>query len=63
MRRLVAVNVLDAFIGGAYMLTISLLLVERKIDIATIGVVFSAFPVAFAVCRMLFASAADTVGL
>lgn len=63
MRRLVAVNVLDAFICGAYTLTIPLLLVEHKIDIATIGVVFSAFPVTCVACRMLFASTADTVGL
>lgn len=63
MRRLVAVNVLDAFIGEAYTLTIPVLLVEHKIDIATIGVVFSAFPVTCVACRMLFASTADTVGL
>lgn len=63
MRSLVAVNVLDAFIGGAYLIAIPLLLVERKIDIATIGLVFSTFPVVFVASRMLFASAADSVGL
>jgi len=63
LRRLVAANVLDAFILGAYTLTIPLLLVERNIDVATIGIVFSAFPIVFVVSRMLFASAADSVGL
>jgi MFS family permease len=56
-------NVLDAFISGAYMITIPLLLVERNIDLTTIGVIFSAFPVVFVVSRILFASAADSIGL
>lgn len=63
MRRLVALNILDAFITGSYMLTIPLLLVDRNIDLTTIGVIFSAFPIVFLVSRMLFASAADSVGL
>jgi MFS family permease len=63
LRRLVALNILDAFITGSYMLTIPLLLVERNIDLTTIGVIFSAFPLVFLACRMLFASAADSVGL
>jgi len=63
LRRLAALNVLDAFILGAYTLTIPLLLVERNVNIATIGIVFSAFPIVFLVTRMLFASAADSIGL
>jgi MFS family permease len=66
LRKLLALNflnVLDAFIAGAYMITIPLLLVERNIDLTTIGVIFSAFPVVFLVSRMLFASAADSIGL
>src|SRR5512136_1398925 len=45
------------------MITIPLLLVERNIDLTTIGVIFSAFPVVFLVSRMFFASAADSIGL
>jgi len=45
------------------MLTIPLLLVKRNIDLTTIGIVFSAFPIVFMVCRIFFASAADSVGL
>jgi len=63
LRRLVALNIFDAFVTGAYMLIIPLLLVERSVNLATIGAVFSAFPIVFMVSRILFASAADTIGL
>ena len=63
MRRLLTLNVLDAFISGAYTLVIPLLLVERGIDVATIGVVFSIYPLALLLSRLLFASAADATGL
>ena len=63
MRRLLTLNVLDAFITGAYTLVIPLLLVERGIDVATIGVVFSIYPLAILSSRLLFASAADATGL
>jgi len=59
----VTLNVLDAFVTGSYVLVIPLLLVERSIDLTTIGVVFSALPLAFFVSRMLFASVADSIGL
>jgi len=59
----VSLNVLDAFIQGAYTCTIPLLLVERNIDLTTIGVIFSVYPIVFMVARMLFSSAADSVGL
>jgi predicted MFS family arabinose efflux permease len=63
LRRLVAINTLDAFILGGSTLAIPLLLVERNIDLAMIGVVFSIAPIVFSISRMLFASAADNVGL
>jgi len=63
LHRLVAINLLDSFLQGAYWWTIPLLLVERGIDLATIGVVFAAYPLVFFLSRMLFASAADSVGL
>lgn len=58
-----AVNLLDSFLQGAYWWTIPLLLVERGIDLATIGAVFAAYPLVFFLSRMLFASVADSVGL
>jgi MFS family permease len=59
---LTAINVLDAFVTGAYTLTVPLLLIKRGVSLSTIGLVFSAFPVAFLTFRMLFSSAADSVG-
>lgn len=59
---LAAINVLDAFVTGAYMLIVPLVMIKRGIRLSTIGSVFSAFPIAFLAFRMLFSSAADSVG-
>ena len=56
------VNVLDAFLTGAYTLAIPLLLLERKVDVAVIGVVFAALPLTYMMSRTLFASLADRIG-
>ncbi len=63
MRRLVALNVLDAFIQGVYMWTIPLLLVERNITLTGVGLIFSIYAIVFPMCRVLLASAADSIGL
>ncbi|MEM2964912.1 MAG: MFS transporter, partial [Candidatus Bathyarchaeia archaeon] len=57
-----AINILDAFVTGAYTLAVPLLMVKRNISLTGIGLVFSAFPIAFLTCRMLFSSAADSIG-
>ncbi|MBS7657541.1 MAG: MFS transporter [Candidatus Bathyarchaeia archaeon] len=62
MRNLIMLNVFDAFISGAYMLIIPLLLIERNISLSTIGFIFSIFPVVFLISRLIFASAADVIG-
>ena len=62
MRRLLLVNLLDAFIAGAYTLMIPLLLVERNMNITTIGLVFSVLPLIFVVSRLFFAASADSLG-
>lgn len=61
MRRLLTLNVLDAFVIGAYMMAVPLLLIERNIELTTIGVVFSILPLVY-MTRILFASAADSIG-
>lgn len=63
MRKLIMLNVFDAFISGAYMLIIPLLLIKRNISLSTIGFIFSVFPIVFLVSRLIFASAADIIGL
>jgi predicted MFS family arabinose efflux permease len=62
LRRLLLVNLLDAFIAGAYTLMIPLLLVERNMNITTIGLVFSVLPLVFVVSRLFFAASADSLG-
>jgi MFS family permease len=62
MRKLIILNVFDAFISGAYMLIIPLLLIKRNISLSIIGFIFSIFPVVFLVSRLIFASAAEKVG-
>jgi predicted MFS family arabinose efflux permease len=63
MRRLIAINVLDAFIQGVYAWIIPVMLIERDINLTTIGIVFSAYPIVFLTSRLLFASVADSIGL
>jgi hypothetical protein len=53
MRRLIEVNVLDAFLAGAYTLATPLLL-DRKVDVAVIGVVFAALPLTYMMSQTLF---------
>jgi len=55
-------NMLDAFISGAYMLIIPLLLIANNINLATIGVIFSVFPIVFLISRLIFASTAEKIG-
>jgi len=62
MRKLIMLNVFDAFISGAYMLIIPLLLIKRGISLSIIGFIFSIFPVVFLVSRLIFASAAEKIG-
>ena len=62
MRRLITLNFLDAYVTGAYSLVVPLLLLERRIDLTTIGIIFSVLPLAYMLSRTLLASAADSIG-
>ncbi|MCX8174902.1 MAG: MFS transporter [Candidatus Micrarchaeota archaeon] len=62
IRRLFAINFFDAFIAGIMIVAVPLLMLERGIDIAEIGIVFSLAPFAKLAIRTLSAFAADAVG-
>ncbi|MGC8850304.1 MAG: MFS transporter [Candidatus Bathyarchaeia archaeon] len=59
---LTAINVLDAFVTGAYTLIVPLVMIKKGVSFSAMGPVFSAFPITFLTFRMLFSSAADSVG-
>lgn len=63
MRKLAAINFLDAFIFSGFQLILPLLLVARGLDLVTIGLVFAAMPIVFLTVRLLFASLADQAGV
>ncbi|MGC8962085.1 MAG: hypothetical protein ACP5K1_06565, partial [Candidatus Bathyarchaeia archaeon] len=58
---LTAINVLDAFVTGAYTLIVPLVMIKKGVSFSAMGPVFSAFPITFLTFRMLFSSAADSV--
>ena len=62
LRRLYTINFLDAFIVGVITVIVPLLMLERGIDIATIGLVFAAAPLAKMAIRLAAAAIADSLG-
>jgi len=54
---------LDSFIGAALSIVVPLLMLDKKVDLATIGVVSSIMPLVFTSLRVMFASLADQAGL
>jgi len=62
MKRILAVTFLNYFVSGGLALLIPLLLMERDVNLAEIGVVISVLPLVFLVRRLLFAALADHIG-
>ena len=62
LKRFYAINFIDAFICGVTTVIVPLLMLERGIDITTIGFVFAAAPLAKAVVRIAGAAIADSFG-
>jgi len=62
LRRLYTINFIDAFIAGVTTVLIPLLMLERGIDVVTIGLVFAAAPLAKIVIRLAGAAIADSLG-
>ncbi len=61
-RKILGINFSDAFITGAVTIALPLLLVQRNIDVSTIGIVFSLLPIIFTITRVISASFADQIG-
>ncbi|MFA5930398.1 MAG: MFS transporter [Candidatus Micrarchaeia archaeon] len=62
LKRLYTINFLDAFIVGVITVLVPLLMLERGIDLTTIGFVFAAAPLAKAAIRLAAAAIADSLG-
>jgi len=62
LKRLYTINFIDAFIVGAMTVLVPLVMLDRGIDIATIGIVFAVAPLAKAAVRLAGAGMADTLG-
>jgi len=62
MKRILAITFLNYFVSGGLTLTIPLLLLERNVDLAEIGIVLSVLPLVFMVVRLFLAALADLVG-
>jgi MFS family permease len=62
MKRVNAITFLNYFVSGALTMLIPLLLLERNVSLANIGLVISVLPLVFLVARLVFAAIADYVG-
>ncbi|MGD8543644.1 MAG: MFS transporter [Candidatus Bathyarchaeota archaeon] len=62
MKRILTITFLNYFVSGGITLIIPLLLLERNVDLAEIGIVLSALPLVFMVVRLFLAALADLVG-
>ena len=62
MKRIFAITFLNYFVSGGLALTIPLLLLERNVNLAEIGIVVSILPLVFLAVRLLFAVFADQLG-
>jgi len=62
MKRIVVITFLNYFVSGGLALTIPLLLLERNVNLAEIGLVISILPLVFLFVRLLFAAVADQLG-
>jgi len=62
MKRLIAVTFINNLVSGGLTLAIPLLLLDRNVNLAEIGIVISIMPLVFLFVRLLFATIADQVG-
>jgi MFS family permease len=62
MKRVTAITFLNYFVSGALTLIIPLLLLDRNVDLAEIGLVLSIMPLVFLLVRLLLAALADQLG-
>ncbi len=62
MKRVIADTSFNYLVSGALALIIPLLLLDRKVNVAEIGIVLSVYPLIFLSARLLFAASADRVG-
>jgi len=62
MKRILAVTFFNHFVSGGLALIIPLLLLERNVDLAEIGVIMSILPLGFLAVRLFLAALADQLG-
>lgn len=62
MIRINAISFLNYLLAGALTLLIPLLLIERNMNLAEVGMILSVLPLVFLVARLVFAAIADHVG-
>ncbi len=61
-RAVICIQFLNSFIGGVLTVTLPLLMIERNIDVVTIGLIFAAMPLIFQLTRMFLAIVSDFFG-
>jgi len=62
MKRVITITFLNYFVSGALTLIIPLLLLDRNVNLAEIGLVLSIMPLVFLLVRLLLAALADQLG-
>ncbi|MGD8565265.1 MAG: MFS transporter [Candidatus Bathyarchaeota archaeon] len=62
VRIVILVQIINSFVSGVLTVVLPLMMLERNIDIATMGFVFAAMPIIFQLGRMVFATVSDFWG-
>ena len=62
MNRIYAISALNYVVSGALTILIPLLLLDRDMSVAEIGIVLSVLPLVFLTARLVFAAFADYIG-
>ncbi|MEM7825440.1 MAG: MFS transporter [Candidatus Aenigmatarchaeota archaeon] len=61
-KRVFFIQSVDSFVGGILWILLPLLMLERGIDIISIGLIYSALPMIFQITRFMFAILSDFLG-
>lgn len=62
MKRVIAITFLNYFVSGGLALIIPLMLLDRNVNLAEIGIIISIMPLVFLLVRLLLAALADQAG-
>jgi len=62
IKNIIFIQILNSFVGGILYIVLPLLMLERNIDIVSIGLIYASLPMIFQLSRIIFAVISDLIG-